>query len=89
MVWALLAGYARRPASESLQGKAIAFVMAGIPLALSPGIPLGTLLGDAVGWQVTFTVMPVLAVILLAPTLLVIVAARRHGFPMQSTAETG
>ncbi|WP_330178807.1 MFS transporter [Nocardia sp. NBC_01503] len=66
VVWALLAGYARRLVPESLRGKAIAFVMAGIPLALSLGIPLGTLLGDAVGWQVTFTVMSVLAVILLA-----------------------
>ncbi|MBN6033792.1 MFS transporter [Amycolatopsis sp. 195334CR] len=65
VVWALLAGYARRLASERLQGKAIAIVMAGIPLALSLGVPAGTFLGGALGWRVTFTVMSVLAVVLL------------------------
>ncbi|TVT60851.1 MFS transporter [Amycolatopsis rhizosphaerae] len=65
VVWALLAGYARRLAPEPLQGKAIAIVMAGIPLALSLGVPAGTFLGAALGWRVTFSVMSVLAVILL------------------------
>jgi predicted MFS family arabinose efflux permease len=64
VVWALLAGYARRMAPANLQGKAIAIVMAGIPLALSLGIPAGTFLGGAVGWQVTFSVMTVIAVVL-------------------------
>ncbi|MFC9997157.1 MFS transporter [Nocardia sp. NPDC127526] len=65
VVWALLAGYARRLAPEPLQGKAIAIVMAGIPLALSLGIPLGTFLGKAVGWQLTFGLMSVIAVLLI------------------------
>ncbi|WP_116113216.1 MFS transporter [Amycolatopsis ruanii] len=66
VVWALLAGYARRVAPEHLQGKAIAVVMAGIPLALSLGVPAGTFLGEAVGWRVTFGVMSVIAVVLIA-----------------------
>ncbi|WP_236809151.1 MFS transporter [Amycolatopsis albispora] len=65
VVWALLAGYARRLAPEGLPGKAIAVVMAGIPLALSLGVPAGTFLGGVLGWRVTFTVMSVLAVVLL------------------------
>jgi len=65
IVWALLAGYAVRMAPKALQGKAIAIVMAGIPLALSLGIPVGTFLGDALGWQVTFGVMSVIAVVLI------------------------
>ena len=64
LVWALLAGYARRMAPVHLQGKAIAIVMAGIPLALSLGVPAGTLLGGALGWRVTFAAMTVLAVVL-------------------------
>ncbi|GAA4532005.1 MFS transporter [Amycolatopsis samaneae] len=64
VVWALLAGYARRMAPEHLRGKAIAVVMAGIPLALSLGVPAGTFLGGLLGWQVTFGVMSVLAVVL-------------------------
>ncbi|MFD7325913.1 MFS transporter [Streptomyces sp. NPDC059875] len=66
LAWALLAGYARRLAPVHLQGKAIAVVMTGIPLALSLGVPAGTFLGAAVGWQVTFLVMTGLAAVLLA-----------------------
>ncbi|WSF21931.1 MFS transporter [Streptomyces sp. NBC_01353] len=66
LAWALLAGYARRMAPVHLQGKAIAVVMTGIPLALSLGVPAGTFLGAALGWQVTFLAMTALAVVLLA-----------------------
>ncbi|WP_328450009.1 MULTISPECIES: MFS transporter [unclassified Amycolatopsis] len=66
VVWALLAGYARRLAPAGREGKAIAIVMAGIPLALSLGIPAGTFLGGLLGWRSAFGVMSVLAVVLLA-----------------------
>ncbi|MFC9252863.1 MFS transporter [Amycolatopsis thailandensis] len=65
VVWALLTGYARRLAPEPVQGKAIAIVMTGIPLALSLGIPAGTFLGGVFGWQATFAIMSVLALGLL------------------------
>ncbi|WP_285666502.1 MFS transporter [Actinorhabdospora filicis] len=64
LVWALLAGYARRMA-PGREGRAIAIVMAGIPLALSLGIPAGTFLGGLVGWRVTFGLMTAVAVVLL------------------------
>jgi predicted MFS family arabinose efflux permease len=66
LVWALLAGYARRMAPADLQGKAIAIVMAGIPLALALGVPAGTWLGAAVGWRATFSAMTALAIVLVA-----------------------
>ncbi|MFG2651859.1 MFS transporter [Streptomyces sp. NPDC048436] len=66
LAWALLAGYARRLAPVHLQGKAIAIAMAGIPLALSLGVPAGTFLGKALGWRVAFLLMTVLTVVLLA-----------------------
>ncbi|WP_414939208.1 MFS transporter [Amycolatopsis sp. cmx-11-51] len=65
VVWALLAGYARRMAPEPVRGKAIAIVMTGIPLALSLGIPAGTFLGNLFGWQVTFSLMSAIALGLL------------------------
>ncbi|EME64514.1 MFS transporter [Amycolatopsis decaplanina] len=65
VVWALLAGHARRLAPEPMRGKAIAVVMTGIPLALSLGMPAGTFLGGVFGWQVTFSLMSVLALGLL------------------------
>ncbi|MET8839089.1 MFS transporter [Streptomyces rubiginosohelvolus] len=65
LAWALLAGYARRMSPVHLQGKAIAVAMAGIPVALSLGVPAGTFLGDALGWRVAFLAMTVLTVLLL------------------------
>ncbi|GAA2661498.1 MFS transporter [Nonomuraea recticatena] len=65
LAWALLAGYARRMAPVHLQGKAIAIAMSGIPVALSLGVPAGTFLGQALGWQVAFLIMTVLTVVLL------------------------
>ncbi|MYS85658.1 MFS transporter [Embleya scabrispora] len=66
VAWALLAGYARRMVPAHLQGKAIAIVMAGIPIALSLGVPAGTFLGDRFGWRVSFWAMTVLALVLIA-----------------------
>ncbi|MET9142827.1 MFS transporter [Streptomyces sp. NPDC057197] len=54
VVWAELVGYARRLAPPHLVGRAIAITMAGVPLALSLGIPVGTFLGGLVGWRATF-----------------------------------
>ncbi|MFY1688957.1 MFS transporter [Plantactinospora sp. WMMB782] len=65
LAWALLAGYARRMAPVHLQGKAIAIAMAGIPVALSLGVPAGTFVGRAVNWQVAFLLMTGLTVVLL------------------------
>ncbi|MEA5357929.1 MFS transporter [Amycolatopsis sp., V23-08] len=65
VVWALLAGYARRLAPAGREGKAIAIVMAGIPLALSLGIPAGTFLGGLLGWRSAFGVMSAIALVLL------------------------
>lgn len=48
-----------------LQGKAIAIAMAGIPVALSLGVPAGTFLGQALDWRVTFLIMTALAIALL------------------------
>ncbi|GIG66453.1 MFS transporter [Phytomonospora endophytica] len=66
LAWALLAGYARRMAPAHLQGKAIAVAMAGIPVALSLGVPAGTFLGKALGWQAAFATMTGLTLVLLA-----------------------
>jgi predicted MFS family arabinose efflux permease len=66
LAWALLAGYARRLAPPHLEGRAVAVAMAGIPLALSLGVPAGTFLGQAVNWQTAFLIMTGLTLLLLA-----------------------
>ncbi|AWH20157.1 MFS transporter [Stenotrophomonas sp. ZAC14D2_NAIMI4_6] len=65
LLWSLVAGYAARMVVPSLQGRAIAVAMVGSPLALSLGVPAGTLLGQQIGWRWVFALMSVLAVALL------------------------
>ncbi|WP_026415221.1 MFS transporter [Actinomadura oligospora] len=64
LAWALLAGYARRLAPPGQEGRAIAVAMAGIPVALSLGVPAGTFLGSALGWRTAFWTMTALTVVL-------------------------
>lgn len=65
LAWALLAGYARRMVPAHLRGRAVAIAMAGIPVALSLGVPAGTFLGTVLSWRVAFLAMSVLTVVLL------------------------
>jgi predicted MFS family arabinose efflux permease len=65
LAWSLLAGYARRMVRLHQQGQAMAIAMIGTPIALAVGVPLGTSLGNAVGWRLTFGIMSALAVILI------------------------
>jgi predicted MFS family arabinose efflux permease len=64
LLWALLAGYASRMVAPHLQGRAITVAMLGAPLALSLGIPAGTLLGTVVGWRLSFAIMTAMTVML-------------------------
>lgn len=66
LLWALLAGFASRMVADSLRGRAIAVTMVGIPLALSLGIPFGTLLGSWIGWRYTFGSVSILTLMLIA-----------------------
>ncbi|WP_310723502.1 MFS transporter [Streptomyces sp. N2A] len=65
LAWALLAGYARRLVAPHQEGRAIAIAMAGIPIALSLGVPAGTFLGQVVSWQAAFLAMTALTLVLL------------------------
>ena len=65
LLWSLLAGYAMRMVAEPLQGRAIAVAMLGAPLALSLGVPAGTLLGATLGWRLSFALMSGLTLLLL------------------------
>jgi predicted MFS family arabinose efflux permease len=79
LLWALVAGYARRMVAPHLRGKATAIALAGTPVALSVGVPAGTFLANLVGWRYTFGIMTVLTVI-----LIVWVIAVMPGFPGQT-----
>lgn len=82
LLWALIAGYAARMVSDRLKGRAIAVAMVGTPLALSLGIPAGTLLGGIVGWRLCFGLMSGLSLLLILWVL-----AKLPDFPGQQQAE--
>lgn len=64
LLWALIVGYAARMVPAHQKGRAIAIAMVGTPLALSLGIPAGTLLGNLIGWQYTFALMSAMTIML-------------------------
>jgi predicted MFS family arabinose efflux permease len=66
LAWSLLAGYARRMVAPVNQGRALAMAMVGTPIALSLGVPLGTWMGNLLGWRWTFAVMSLITVGLVA-----------------------
>ncbi|WP_066903922.1 MFS transporter [Millisia brevis] len=62
--WALVAGYAMRiTADATKKGKALSIAMAGIPLALAVGLPLGTYLGTLVGWRGVYAALAVVGAV--------------------------
>ena len=66
LAWCLLASYARRMVPASMQGRALAVAMIGIPLALSVGVPLSVWLGSMVGWRSIFGIMSGMSLALMA-----------------------
>lgn len=69
VTWGLIAGYSQRLVGPALKGRAMAIAMAGTPVALSLGIPVGTFAGQAIGWQYTFGIVTLITAVLIAWTL--------------------
>jgi predicted MFS family arabinose efflux permease len=59
--WGMLGGFARRMIVDRLKGRALALAMVGTPVALSIGVPLGTFVGNAIGWRNGFLAISALA----------------------------
>lgn len=72
VLWSAMAGYAASLVTPDRAGRAVAVVFAGNSAALTAGLPLGTLLGQAAGWRTGFAVLSALSALLLvaARTLL-------------------
>lgn len=65
VTWGMLAGYARRMVTAAQSGRGMAIAMLGTPVALSFGVPLGTLLGNVIGWRWVFGLMTLMTIGLL------------------------
>jgi predicted MFS family arabinose efflux permease len=70
LLWGMLAGYAMRITAPERAGRALAIAMAGTPVALAAGTPLGTWLGTAAGWRWAFAAMSVFTVLVLIAALI-------------------
>lgn len=57
VIWGILAGYARNMVSANLQGKAMAVVGVGQPIALCMGVPIATWLGSMFSWRGVFFII--------------------------------
>jgi predicted MFS family arabinose efflux permease len=64
ITWGLVPGYSRRMVAVHLQGRAMAIALVGTPIALALGVPVGTWLGELLGWRAAFGVMSALTVVL-------------------------
>lgn len=82
VLWGMSAGYARRMVPEALKGRAMAVAMLGAPIAMVLGVPVGTFLGDLVGWRFVFAIISLLAALLVAW-----VFWRMPDFPGQAAAK--
>jgi predicted MFS family arabinose efflux permease len=82
LAWSLLGAYARRMVAVHQQGRAMAIAMVGTPVALALGVPLGTWLGNHMGWRNAFNVMSGLTLL-----LIVLVLAKVPDFPGQAGHE--
>lgn len=65
IIWGILAGYARSLVPAHLQGRAMAIVGVGQPIALCMGVPLAIGLGNLFGWRGVFWMISGLALILI------------------------
>ena len=76
--WAVVTPYAARLVPPERLSRAVAVVAAGATVATVAGVPLGTLLGAAVGWRASFAVIAGLVVVI-ALAIVAVLPPVAHG----------
>ncbi|WP_284977297.1 MFS transporter [Arthrobacter sp. efr-133-TYG-104] len=66
MLWVGIAPYATRIVPETSVGKAMAIIFAGNSVALAGGAPIGTLMGSALSWRMSFLVLAGVGIVIAA-----------------------
>ncbi|OLO04916.1 MFS transporter [Salinicola socius] len=72
VIWPVICGYAIRLVDPGQMGRAVAITLGGSTVAMVAGLPIGTALGEALGWRFSFGILSVLALILIAWVMIVV-----------------
>jgi predicted MFS family arabinose efflux permease len=64
-LWPLLAGYAWHLTSRDKAGRAVAVALAGSTVAMSFGLPLGSVVGGLIGWRMIFAILSLVPLLLI------------------------
>ncbi|MEA9608875.1 MFS transporter [Xanthomonas campestris pv. plantaginis] len=78
VVWPVICGYAIRLVSPAQMGRAVAITLAGSTVAMVAGLPLGTLLGEVLGWRATYAALSALALLVIGWVLLAVPAVQQQ-----------
>ncbi|WP_412169769.1 MFS transporter [Curtobacterium flaccumfaciens pv. flaccumfaciens] len=65
-IWGMFATYARRISPARFAGVSLAIVSTGAPVGFALGTPLGSLIGNALGWRSSFIGLSLVGVVVLA-----------------------
>ena len=76
--WAVVSPYAARLVTPERLASAVAIATSGATVATVAGVPLGTLLGSAVGWRASFAVIAGLVVVI-AALIIAVLPPVEHG----------
>jgi DHA1 family inner membrane transport protein len=60
-------------------GRAISVVFGGVAVATALGVPLGTLIGQELGWRATFVAIVIVGVVVLVAALIAVPPVPNHG----------
>ncbi|WP_376721565.1 MFS transporter [Nocardiopsis alba] len=85
-VWGMAAAVTIRLVAPRDVALAVSFVIGGVAAASVAGVPLGTMVGDALGWRAAFTALAIAALVLAAALT---VALPRLPRPAASTGDGG
>jgi DHA1 family inner membrane transport protein len=75
---------ARAIAPAGKQGRALSLVFSGLTIANVVGVPLGTFVGQQLGWRATFAVVGVIGVVTIATLLALVPQVRTSTGPLRS-----
>lgn len=72
VVWPVICGYAMRFVDRKDMGRAVAITLGGSTMAMVAGLPLGSMLGNLLGWRFSYGLLSVLALLVIGWVMLVV-----------------